>query len=147
MIAPMRTPKLTLSLMVLVVGAAVADLPLAVESAMDRCEPMVMLRHGNMISDWESTTSDMTVVLNRAAMRETRSTDHPCLDHAGHTGPPYDPTAFMLFEHATSFTCLAITDSFEDFRVRRTHTHTHWHYSLMHFYEYETTEGQQRFVQ
>ena len=32
----------------------------------------------------------------------------------------------MLFEHATAHTCLAITDSFEDFRVRRTHTHTHY---------------------
>ena len=99
----MRTPKMTLSLMVLVVGAAElvagADLPFAVESAMDRCEPMVMFRHGNMIADWDKLNSDLRVVFT------------------SNMGDPHDPSICMLYEESTTYTTLAITDSFEDFRV------------------------------
>ena len=70
---------MSFTLTVLVVGAAVADLPFAVESAMDRCEPMVMLRHGNMISDWESIHSDMTVVLDRGSHNLSRRLYIPLL--------------------------------------------------------------------
>ena len=112
----------------LVVGAAVTDLAFAVESAMDRCEPMVMERHGNMLCDWGSLTSDMTIVLNRATMRGPVVRDHPCLVHAKHMGPPHDPTVLAQFEFAMTFTCNGIVDSFEAFRVRR--THTRMYYSL-----------------
>ena len=99
----MRTPKMTLSLTVLVVGAAElvvgADLPFAVEAAMDRCEPMVMLRHGNMIADWDSINSGLRVVFD------------------SNMGDPHDPSICMLYEESTTYTTLAIKDSFEDLRV------------------------------
>ena len=74
-------------------------LPFAVESAMDRCEPMVMLRHGNMISDWDKLNSDLRVVFDN------------------NMGDPHDPSICMLYEESTTYTTLAIKDSFEDFRV------------------------------
>ena len=99
----MRTPKMTLVLTVLVVGAAElvvgADLPFAVEAAMDRCEPMVMLRHGNMIADWDLINSGLRVVFD------------------SNMGDPHDASICMLYESSTTYTTLAITDSFEDFRV------------------------------